>query len=77
MQKKNIVIFHEPDAIHEYLEKNKEIDLILHGHTHRYREELIGNVLCFNPGECAGLVAGKNAIGIIDLNLLKIRRIFF
>ena len=55
----------------------KDIDLILHGHTHRYREEFIGETLCFNPGESAGLMRGKNAIGLIDLSTLEIRRIFF
>ena len=77
LQKRKITIFHEPDPIDKYLELNKDIDLILHGHTHRYREEIKGNVMCFNPGECAGLVSGKNALGIINLESLKIRRIFF
>ena len=31
----------------------------------------------FNPGESAGSMKGKNALGIINLNNLKIRRIFF
>ena len=43
-----------------------ETDLILHGHTHRYRSEIINNALIFNPGECAGIIAGKNNIGLID-----------
>ena len=41
-------------------------DFILHGHTHRYRSELINNTLIFNPGECAGILKGKNHIGLID-----------
>ena len=76
-KKKKIAIFHEPDSIDEYLEFHKDVDLILHGHTHRYREEIKENVIWFNPGECAGLVSGKNALGIIDLNSLKIKRILF
>jgi len=77
LNQKNIAIFHEPDQIQNYLKKHKDIDLILHGHTHRYREEFIGKVLCFNPGESAGIIKGKNALGIINLSDLKIRRIFF
>ena len=77
LQKKKIAIFHEPDSIDEYLEFHKDVDLILHGHTHRYREEIKENVIWFNPGECAGLVSGKNALGIIELNSLKIKRILF
>ena len=41
-------------------------DFILHGHTHRYRSELIKNTLVFNPGECAGILKGKNNIGLLD-----------
>ncbi len=36
LNKKKIVIFHEPDPIIEYLNLNKDIDLILLGLTHRY-----------------------------------------
>jgi hypothetical protein len=31
----------------------------------------------FNPGESAGMQKGMNAIGIINLKNLKIKRIFF
>lgn len=74
---KNIVIFHEPDLIEEFLSKNKEIDIVLHGHTHRFRKEQIGQTLIFNPGESAGFLAGKNSIGIINLKNLSVERIFF
>ena len=57
--------------------KYKDLDLILHGHTHRYRYETIGGVVVFNPGECAGIMKGKNAIGIGNLNDLSFERIFF
>ena len=77
LSQKKVAIFHEPDLIPNYLKEHKDIDLILHGHTHRYREEFIGETLCFNPGESAGLMRGKNAIGLIDLSTLEIRRIFF
>ena len=43
-----------------------EADFILHGLTHRYRSELVQNALIFNPGECAGILKGKNHIGLID-----------
>ena len=61
---KKIIIVHHPELI------NKDLilgaDFILHGHTHRYRSELIKNTLVFNPGECAGILKGKNNIGLID-----------
>ncbi len=77
LDSKKIGVFHEPDLIKEYLNKYKDIDLIVHGHTHRYREEKIGNVIFFNPGESAGLIQGNNALGIINLSNLNIKRIFF
>ena len=57
--------------------ENKDIDIILHGHTHRFREEVINKVLIFNPGESAGMLKGKNAVGIVDLETLSTERIFF
>ena len=74
---KNIAIFHEPDSIDDFLLENHNIDVVIHGHTHRYRHEMKNNVLFFNPGESAGMQKGKNAIGILDLKNLSTKRIFF
>lgn len=74
---RNIAIFHEPDSIEDFIKKNKKTDLILHGHTHRYRLERIKNIEVFNPGESAGMIKNKNAIGLIDLKNLEIKRVFF
>ena len=77
IESRNVAIFHEPDEIKAFLEENPNIDLVLHGHTHRYREEYINQTLVFNPGECAGIRTGKNAIGVVDLKDLCVKRIFF
>ena len=62
---KKFVVLHHPDLINqEMIDGN---DFILHGHTHRYRLEKINKCFIFNPGECAGMMKGKNNIGIIDL----------
>ena len=74
---KKIVIFHEPDSIEKYLEENKDIDIVLFGHTHRYEKRIKDNVVLFNPGDSAGFFEGKNALGIINLKDLNIKRIFF
>ena len=74
---RKIAIFHEPDLIDNYLIENKDIDIVLHGHTHRYREENLNNVLIFNPGESAGMIQGKNTVGVINLDDLSLERIFF
>ena len=73
----NIAVFHEPDCIDEFLLSNEETHVVLHGHTHRYRNEKKEGVLYFNPGESAGMQKGMNAIGILDLYELNARRIFF
>jgi putative phosphoesterase len=64
VDQKEIIILHHPELINEEMILNA--DFILHGHTHRYRSELIQSTLVFNPGECAGILKGKNNIGLID-----------
>ena len=64
-----ISVIHHPELINsKMLEEN---DLILHGHTHRYRMEKVGKTIIFNPGECAGFMRGKNQVGLIDLKEMK------
>ncbi len=74
---KKIAIFHEPEDIENFLKKEPSIQLIVHGHTHRYRNEKMGNVKIINPGECAGIFKGKNAVGVLNLEDLSFERIFF
>ena len=74
---KNIAIFHEPEDIDDFLTENQKVDIVIHGHTHRYRNEIKKGVLFFNPGESAGMFPGKNAIGILDLKSMETKRIFF
>ncbi len=64
---KKIYTVHDPLDIKESFYGRGNI--ILHGHTHRYRNEVINNTFIFNPGECAGFIKGKNAIGIINVSL--------
>ena len=77
IEDREIAIFHEPEPIDNFLLENRNIDIVLHGHTHRYRNEDINGVKFFNPGECAGSQKGKNAIGIVEIDSLEINRIFF
>tara|TARA_B110000014_G_C20086774_1_gene568511 strand:+ start:1159 stop:1650 length:492 start_codon:yes stop_codon:yes gene_type:complete len=77
LEDKKVAVFHEPELIDSYIKEHTDVQVIVHGHTHRYREETLNNILYFNPGESAGSLKGKNAIGVINLNNLKIRRIFF
>ena len=74
---KKIAIFHEPNNIKEVLQREKNIELVLHGHTHKYRNESLGGTRIFNPGECTGMLKGKNAVGLVELENLQSKRIFF
>ena len=62
-------VLHHPDLIDNQMVLNN--NLILHGHTHRYRLEKIEDCIVFNPGECAGFMEGKNKVGLVDLKSLK------
>ncbi len=62
----NIVVVHDPLELS--LVEPTEFQIILHGHTHRQTIEWEDGRLTFNPGECAGLMQGFNAIGVLDLN---------
>ena len=68
---KEIVIFHEPDNVEQFLSENKMINVVLYGHTHRYENQTKNGVLYFNPGESAGMQKGRNAVGILDLTNLE------
>ena len=37
----------------------------------------MGNIRIINPGECAGIIKGKNAVGLLNLEDLSFERIFF
>lgn len=68
LNNKNISLLHHPDLINQdMIIKN---DIILHGHTHRYRLEENNECIIFNPGECAGFLEGKNQVGLVNLEKL-------
>lgn len=46
-------------------------DVFLHGHDHRLALERVNGTLVFNPGECAGWLEGRNAVGVLDLVRLE------
>jgi hypothetical protein len=77
LEHKKVAVFHEPELIDDYIKDNEDTDIVLHGHTHRYKEETVKDIIYFNPGESAGSMEGKSAIGLINMCNLKIKRIFF
>tara|TARA_B100001027_G_C16209045_1_gene304253 strand:+ start:133 stop:621 length:489 start_codon:yes stop_codon:yes gene_type:complete len=66
LNNKRICVLHHPELINRNL--ILQSDFIFHGHTHRYRNEIINETTIFNPGECAGFLEGKNQIGIVDID---------
>jgi putative phosphoesterase len=70
---RRIVVVHDPRE----LAGRSDFDLALHGHTHRLTVEREPHRLVFNPGECAGHLAGYNAIGVVDLRDLEIELLHF
>ncbi len=54
---------HDPKDIEDRFYKPGNI--IVHGHTHRFRNEILKETYIFNPGECAGIMKGKNSIGVV------------
>ena len=67
LAERRILVVHDPRAFDGALDGH---DLALHGHTHRHACERRGGALVFNPGECAGHLAGHNAVGVVDLATL-------
>jgi len=62
---RRMVVVHDPLELS--MVNPDDYDVVLHGHTHRETIEFDGDQLTFNPGECAGMMEGYNAIGVLDL----------
>jgi uncharacterized protein len=71
---RRILVVHDPRDLEEHLHGH---DVALHGHTHERRIERAGGRIVFNPGECAGHLDGRNAVGVIDLATLDVEILSF
>jgi hypothetical protein len=72
---RRVVVVHDPRAL-DALPPGSH-DVALHGHTHRLALERHGGRLLFNPGECAGHMPGRNAVGVLDLARLEAELLLF
>ena len=72
---RRIIVIHDPEDLPP--ETRASANLVLHGHTHRCVMERNGAGLVFNPGECAGHMKGRNAVGIVDLRTLRAELLHF
>jgi putative phosphoesterase len=65
---RRILVVHDPRDLEARL---RRYDVALHGHTHERRIDRSTGCLVFNPGECAGHMPGRNAVGVVDLANLE------
>lgn len=72
---RRLLVVHDPHYLSEA--QLAAHDVVLHGHTHRAVHERRGDALVFNPGECAGLLAGHNAVGVLALESLEVEWLRF
>jgi putative phosphoesterase len=72
---RRVGVIHDPYHIDDALLAGH--DLVLHGHNHRLVLERRGGTLLFNPGECAGMLDGHNAVGLVDLAKLEVELLRF
>ncbi len=72
---RRLLVLHDPHFLSEA--DVAAHDVVLHGHTHRAVHERRGGALVFNPGECAGLLAGHNSVGVLSLASLEVEWLRF
>jgi hypothetical protein len=75
LAERRIVVVHDPRDLAPAYED--EHDLALHGHHHSLVVKRREGRLRFNPGECAGLMAGYNTVGVVDLVKLEVQLLHF
>jgi putative phosphoesterase len=75
LAERRLVVVHDPRDLGAV--DDEPYDVALHGHDHRHVVERAGGRLRFNPGECAGHMAGYNAVGVIDLATLEVELLRF
>jgi len=74
-QERRLLILHDPHFLSDAM--LVEHDVVLHGHTHRAVHERRNGALVFNPGECAGMLTGHNAVGLLTLESLEVEWLRF
>jgi hypothetical protein len=72
---RSLAVVHDP--LHIDASLLSECEFVLHGHNHLFVHEKRDDCWLFNPGECAGMMTGLNAIGVLDLETEAAERIRF
>ena len=53
-----------------------DYDYVIHGHTHRFRDERIGSTRVINPGALGGRYIGERSFATLDLVKNELQRYF-
>jgi len=72
---RRLLVVHDPHFLTDAMLAGH--DVVLHGHTHRSVHERRHGALVFNPGECAGMLAGHNRVGVLALESLEVEWLRF
>jgi uncharacterized protein len=72
---RRLLVVHDPYFVSD--EDLAAHDVVLHGHIHRPVHERRHGALVFNPGECAGMLAGHNTVGVLTLDSLEVEWLRF
>ena len=51
-------------------------DYVIHGHTHRFRDEMVGATRVINPGALGGRFVGEKSFATLDLMKDEVQRYF-
>ena len=54
------------DGLLRHLISSGQYDIVVHGHTHRRRDERIGNTRVINPGALGGIRFGARTVCVLD-----------
>ncbi len=73
--RRRILVVHDPRELDHHLDSS--VHLALHGHTHLHSHYERERGIVFNPGECAGMMEGLNAVGVVDLETLEAQLLNF
>ncbi len=53
-----------------------DYDYVIHGHTHRFRDERVGSTRVINPGALGGRFVGERSFATLDLVKNELQRYF-
>ncbi len=72
---RKILVVHDPRDFEGVLDSS--FHLALHGHTHLHAHYESESGLIFNPGESAGMMAGHNRVGVVNLETMRAESLYF